>query len=83
MISREQMGRSGVSSVINTQIFLLLSQISQLLLNQSRALLFTSPAACKIIPKFPFTVSGLLLAALDQYETGSARSKGHEKFKSI
>lgn len=43
--------------VINTQIFLFLSHISQLLLNQSLGpALRISYAACKIIPKFPFTM---------------------------
>lgn len=68
--------------VINTQTVLLLSQISQLLLNQSLCPAFhISCAACKIIPKFPFTVLGLLLCAVDQYERVSGGSKGHEKFK--
>lgn len=68
--------------VINTQIFLLLSQISQLLLNQSLCPGFhISRAACKIIPKFPFTVLGLLLCTVDQYERVSGGSKEHEKFK--
>lgn len=70
-----------ISRVINTQIFLLLSQISQLLLNQSLCPAFhISCAACKIIPKFPFTALGLL-CALDQYERVSGGSKRHEKFK--
>lgn len=68
--------------VINTQIFQLLSQISQLLLNQSLCPAFhVSCAACKIIPKFPFSVLGLLLRAVDWYERVSGGSKGHEKFK--
>lgn len=51
---------SPIAEVINTQIFLLLSRISQLLLNQSPCPAFhISCAACKIIPKFPFTVLGL------------------------
>lgn len=86
MITRAQMGWREVipptTRVINTQIFLLLSQISQLLLNQSLCPAFhISCAACKIIPKFPFTVFGLLLCAVDQYERVSGGSKGHEKFK--
>ena len=68
--------------VINTQIFLLLSQISQLLLNQSPCSAFhISCIACKIIPKFPLTALGLLLCAVDHYERVSGGSKGHEKCK--